>query len=71
MCNEPKLDRLHNRPVRTIAFYSEVPSSILGLNTGYPEVPCKAFIRLPETMVGHSCTIFPPNFMGNIKQIPY
>jgi hypothetical protein len=61
--NEPRLDRYQDPPVRNSALYPAVSSSILGLNTGYPEVLC----RPPETMVGQSCTIFPPNFIGNIK----
>jgi hypothetical protein len=71
MYNEPRWDRFQDRPVRKSALYSEVSSSTLGLKTGYPEVLCRVFIRTSEAMVGQSCTICPPNFMGNVKQIPY
>jgi hypothetical protein len=71
MYNEPRWGRFQDRPPRKSALYSDVSSSILGPKMGYPEVLGRVFIRLSDTMVGQSCTICPPNFMGNIKKIPY
>ena len=70
MYSEPRWDTFQDRSVRKSALYPVVSSSILGLKTGYTEVLCRVFIRPLEAMVGKSCTMCPPNFMGNSKQIP-
>lgn len=70
MYSEPRWNRFQDRLVRKSALYPGVSSSILGLKTGYPEALRRIFIRPSETLVGHSCTNCPSNFVSNMKQIP-